>query len=196
MKHRVVAGALVLVTIALTGCGGSGGNSGGASSPSTQASGSGASGANQWAHSFCSYAQSWKQSLQQSAATFKNTSQLSTNSATAALNNAKSATILFRGQLSKLGPPPTPNGSKVEQELKMYGGQLRGDAQTLKGEFQTSAGTTSELKQKAQSIALTLRAMANELRVAYKSLTQQHADDEFARSLKTNPTCRAVFAGG
>lgn len=78
----------------------------------------------------------------------------------------------------------------------MYGGQLRGDAQTLKGEFQASATSVSAAKAKAHSIALTLRAMADELRVAYNSLTQLDTGNQLGAALKADPTCQAVFAKG
>ena len=140
---------------------------------------------------FCTSAKTWRQSLQQAKKTLKDGSA---GSATAALNLAKNATLEFRGQLERLGTPPTPQGTQAQQAGQSYAGQLQVDYQTLQGEYQQSASGASETAKKVQSISLTLKSMVMTLQRAYNQLTTATAgDSELGNALKSNSACHAAF---
>jgi hypothetical protein len=195
-KRKLALGAgLAAILVALPACGSSSSNDSSnapaASEPSTSTTSASAS---EWADGFCSDAKTWKKSLQQAATTFKNKGNLSASSATAALTQAKNATLEFRGQLERLGTPPTPQGTQAQEAVQSYQGQLQVDYQTLNGEYQQSASGKSQVVKKAQSIELTLRAMVMTLQRAYNSLTKASAgDSELGTALKSNSACQAAF---
>ena len=182
--------ATALVVVALAGCGGSGGNSSATPASSAQTS-TASSDAKAWAKSFCADAQAWKSSLAKSKAAFKAAS--SASGFNAALDSAKNANLTFRAQLARLGPPPTPNGTQAQQTVQSYAGQLRVDTQTLSGEFQQSASGASAVKQKAQSIGLTLKAMEDTLQRAYTQLTNVDESTGIGQALKSTPECTSLF---
>lgn len=190
-----IAAVLALLTAALclAGCGSSSSSSSSPPATTGAASTTVSSDATQWASTFCTYAGKWKKSLQTAAKTFKNSASVTSSSATAALNSAKNATIEFRTQMSRLGPPPTPNGSQAQQQVQSYVGQLRTAGQTLRGEYQQSASNASEVKQKAESIKLTLMSAVMTLQRAYTSLSQAAGTGQLGPALKSSPACHAAF---
>jgi hypothetical protein len=187
-------GAAVLVAAATTACGGgSGSGNGGAGAnetSSTQASSQGASAAD-WTQSFCTDTHKWRTSLQKAAATLK-ASPGSKTTANAALNDAKSATILFAQQLSTLGPPP--GGQQATQQLKLYGQRLRYDNQNVQGEWNSPAGNAQALAQKVATVRGTLITMVKQVQQAAGYVRQLPSNSQLRKAFASNSTCTAAFA--
>jgi hypothetical protein len=189
-----IAVALAIVAGVAGGCGG--GNKSSpptpASSSSSQSSSQASTTASAWAGSFCGYAQAWKTSLQHAAATLK--SSHTRGGATAALDTAKSATLLFSNQLSALGAPPGAGAQQATQQLRVYGQRLKYSNQNLQGEFNGSSSTTSQLTQKIRNVRGTLLVMVGQLQQAYGYVTTAHVSSQLKQALTSNSTCRAVFS--
>jgi hypothetical protein len=185
--------ALVLTIAAFAAACGSSSNrsSDNASESSTPASTNGSSQATEWAQTFCSYAATWEKSLKAAAATARATK--SADGLNAAITSAKTATTAFRAQMSRLGAPPTPNGSQAQQQVRSYAGQLQTAGQTLTGEIQQPASSASAVKEKAQSVTLTLKSMEMTLQRAYTQLTQNAGSGDLGPALKSAPACQTLF---
>ena len=198
-SERLLAGILVLALAAAAGCGGSSSSSGGGGTTAEQTSSSSSSQASKapaWAQSFCTYTQTWETSLKKARTALGNPAHLTQDRATAARNEAKSATILFTQQLAALGPPPSPGSAESAQELKTLGGRIRYTAQNLQGSWSIPTGNSAALLQKVAILRGTLVTMANQLKQAYSFVRQLDPSDELRQAMATNPTCQAVFGKG
>jgi hypothetical protein len=180
--------ALILVLVAATACGSSTSTEANEASASSQTS-SGDSAA-EWSESFCTYARAWETSLRKAATNLK-AHPSSKASASAALNGAKSATILFSQQLSTLGPPP--GAQQAAQQLKLYGQRLEFDNQNLQGEWSAPAGNAQALAQKIATVKGTLVTMVNDLRQAAGYIEQLPSDSQLRKAFASNSTCTAAF---
>jgi hypothetical protein len=187
-----VAVALAILAAIAGGCGGGNKSSQptSASSSSSQPSSQASATASAWAGSFCGYAQAWKTSLQHASVKLKTHSR---GTATAALNTAKSATLLFSNQLSVLGAPPGAGAQQATQQLRLYGQRLNYSNQNLQGEFNASSSTTSELTQKIRNVRGTLLVMVGQLQQAYGYITTLQGSSQLKQALTSNSTCRVVF---
>lgn len=182
--------ALILVLVAATACGSSS-TSTEANEASTSSQTSSSDSAAKWSESFCTYAQAWETSLRKAATNLK-ARPGSKASASAALNGAKSATILFSQQLSTLGPPP--GAQQAAQQLKLYGQRLEFDNQNLQGDWSAPAGNAQALAQKIATVKGTLVTMVNQLRQAAGYIEQLPSDSQLRKAFASNSTCTEAFA--
>jgi hypothetical protein len=186
-----IALALAIVAATSAGCGGSSKSSSHipSTSATTPSSSQGSSTARAWAGTFCGYAKTWKTSLKQAAATLK--TSRTRGSATAALDTAKSATLLFSNRLAALGPPP--GEQQAAQQLRTYGQRLKYSNQNLEGELSGSSSSTSALLQKIRNVRGTLLVMVGQLQQAYRYMGTVQVSSQLKQALASNSTCRAVF---
>jgi hypothetical protein len=176
-RTRLTAAATIAaVAIVAAGCGGKDNSS--SASPQQQ-----------WADGFCSALSTWKTALDDSAATLKDTGNLSRNSLNEALTGAADATKQLGDDLQQLGPPTTQSGQDAKTQLDTLKSSLQKSGDQLKAELDAPASGTGGLLSKVSTVTATLSAMGTTLKTTLSDVAAADPGGELKTAFDQSSTC-------
>ena len=177
MSKRLAGIVLVAVTALLAaGCGGS---SDSASSDTTPTE--------QWADGLCSSITTWTSSLTSIVDTLKG-GNLSKNSLTSAVDDAKSATETFTSDLEGLGKPDTEAGQKAKDSVDQLSTDLNAGVATIQDALDGASGIAGIIAA-APVIVTTLGTMGSQVTTTISSLQSLDAKGELEDAFKQSSNC-------
>ena len=180
MSKRLACVALVAVTALLAaGCGGS---SDSASSDTTPTE--------EWADGLCSSITTWTSSLTSIVDTLKG-GNLSKDSLTSAVDEAKSATETFTTSLSDLGKPDTEAGQQAKDSVD----QLVTDIQADMTEIQDTVDGASGVDAAVPTIGSTLSKAGQQVSSTLAGFQDLDAKGELESAFKNSSSCQALTSG-
>ena len=135
-KPRSLTRAAAVVTLAAAallaaGCGGS----------SESDTSSGTSPTTEWADGLCTAISDWTSSISSIGDTIKG-GDLSKDSLTSAVDDAKSATETFTSDLDGLGKPDTDAGQEAKDSIDQLSSELKDEVATIQDELDGASGIT------------------------------------------------------
>ena len=185
-RARLLAGAAVVVGLALaaSGCGGSGGSS----QPTTT---SAATATAAWASAVCTSFSSWKASLQRSKAS------LAGNPTNTEFQNAahqvELATQGLQSSLKQLGKPPTATSASVQQSIATLRTQLLNGKKEIQSTLNGNYSSASQLKSAVKSVRTTAQSMLSDFSKTVSDLKSLDPGSELAKAFQQTTACDPFF---
>jgi hypothetical protein len=177
MRIAFASVVAALAVIVAAGCGGSSG-----SEDATVA----------WAGGVCSALTSWTSSVQSATTTLQDTSSLSAQSVTDAVQSVIDATTTLADDVKGLGKPDLDAADQAEQTVTELSDTLQTDADTLQKTLDESGGGVSGLLARVSTLSGTLTSMASAVGQAFSQLEQLDATGELEQAFKDADSCDSL----
>jgi hypothetical protein len=179
-RNRRFGYALVVMTIVAAallaaGCGGSDDSSSDVS-PTTE-----------WAGGLCSAISDWTSSISSIGDTIKG-GDLSKDSLSSAVDDAKSATDTFTSDLDALGKPDTEAGQAAKDAIDQLSSELEDDVATIQDELDGASGITG-LIAAIPAISTSLSNMGTQVSSTISDLENLDAKGELESAFKDASSC-------
>jgi len=183
MSKRLACVALVAVTALLAaGCGGS---SDSASSDTTPTE--------EWADGLCSSITTWTSSLTSIVDTLKG-GNLSKDSLTSAVDEAKSATETFTTSLSDLGKPDTEAGQQAKDSVDQLVTDIQADMTEIQDTVDGASGVAGVVAA-VPTIGSTLSKAGQQVSSTLAGFQDLDAKGELESAFKNSSSCQALTSG-
>ena len=182
MSKRLLIGAVVAAAAALAaGCGSSDSTSSG-TTPTTQ-----------WADGLCSAITTWTSSLTSIASTLK-AGNLSKDSLSSAVDDAKTSTDTFTSSLQDLGKPDTDAGAQAKDSVDQLATEISADMQTIQDAVANANGALGVLGA-VPTITSTLQAAGQQVSSTIEGFQALDAKGELESALTQSPSCQSLTKG-
>lgn len=176
MPRRAIAAAVIVVAaLSAAGCGGSSDDSSSASPTS------------EWADGLCSAITSWTSSLSSIGDTLKE-GNLSKDSLTSAVDDAKSATDTFTSDLDGLGLPDSDVGQQAKDSVDQLSTDLKSDMTKIQDALDGVSGV-SEILTAVSVVSSTLVKMGSQVSSTITSFQDLDAKGELESAFKQADSC-------
>ncbi len=175
-KRALLAAMVVGVSLIAAGCGGS------SDSTSTDASPT-----SEWADGLCSAINTWTASISSIGDTIKS-GDISKDSLTSAVDDAKSATETLTSDLEGLGKPDTEAGQEAKDSIDKLSTDLQAEVKTIQDELDGASGIAG-LVAAAPAIATALGTMGTDVTSTVTTLQGLDGKGELESAFKDTPSC-------
>lgn len=183
MPKRVAAAAFLAVAAVLAaGCGGSSDSSSSDTTPTAK-----------WADSLCSSITTYKESLTSAFDTLK-AGDLSKDSISSAVDDAKAATETFTSSLQDLGRPDTESGQQAQDAVNELSTEIQTDMQKIEDAVDNASGIAGLLAA-APEIQSTLSSAGTQISDTLSSFQDLDAKGELESAFKDSDSCQALTNG-
>jgi gas vesicle protein len=174
--QRLLAFALVMLTVALlaAGCGGSD------DSEETSAT-------TEWASDLCTAISSWADTLTSSANSLQG-GNISRDSLESAAEDVKSATDTLVDDLRGVGRPDTDAGQQAKDSVDQLAGELEQEADKIESAVEDVSGVSGVLNA-VSTVAATLATMSTQVTSTVEELEQLDAQGELRDAFEEAPPC-------
>jgi ABC-type transporter Mla subunit MlaD len=174
---RIALAATVAVLALVAGCGGS--DEGNATE--------------QWASGVCSALQTWSESVQGAATSLQDTSSISPDSISTALNSVIDATSTLATDVKTLGRPDTESGQQAQETLTQLATTLEGDAAELQKLLDTSGGAgLGGVLDQLGTVTKTLGSMASAVGQTFDDLQQLDVKGDLQDAFESAGSCSSL----
>ena len=143
-----------------------------------------------WASGLCSSLQTWSEAVQAAGTTLQDTSSLSPESISGAIEGVIAATSTLAEDVKGLGRPDTESGQQAEATVTALADSLQTDAGTLQKALDDAgdAGLTGLLEQ-ISTITQTLGSMASAVGQAFTDLQELDVQGELETAFTDADSC-------
>lgn len=172
---------LAAVVLLAAGCGGSS-DSGG-----TTGSNSDTPPTTEWADGLCTAISTWKSTISSIGDTITG-GDISKDSLTSAVDDAKSATETLTSDLDALGTPDTDAGQQAKDSIDQLSTELRDDVTTIQDELDSASGLTG-LIAAIPTITKSLADMGTQISTAISDLESLDARGELESAFEDASSC-------
>lgn len=173
----MAAATLATAALLAAGCGGSDGES----------SSSDASPASEWADGLCSAISTWTSSIASIGDSIKG-GDISRESLTGAVDDAKSATETFTSDLDSLGRPDTDAGQQAKESIDQLSSELKDEVATIEEELDGASGITGIIAA-IPAITTALSNMGTQVGTAISGLESVDAKGELESAFENASSC-------
>src|SRR5262245_5383458 len=146
-----------------------------------------------WADGVCSAVNTWTAAVQSAGDTLRDTSSLSVDSATSAVQSVIDATATLKTDVESLDPPELEGTDQAQQTVTDLTDTLESGADTLQQTLDTSGGGVSGLLERISTITSELGKMASAVGQAVTELQSNDAAGELKQAFEDADSCDAVF---
>lgn len=175
-KRSLLAATVTVVALLAAGCGGS------SDSTSTDASPT-----SEWADGLCSAINTWTASISAIGDTIKS-GDISEDSLTSAVDDAKSATETLTSDLEGLGKPDTEAGQEAKDSIDKLSTDLNTEVSTIEDALNDASGIAGYIAA-APVIATSLGTMGTDVTSTITTLQGLDAKGELESAFKDAPSC-------
>ena len=183
MSRRVTTAAVLAVTALLAaGCGGSG-DSGSSDATPTE----------EWADELCSSIATWTSSLTSIVDTLRS-GELSQDSLTSAVDDAKSATETFTTSLSDLGTPDTEAGQEAKDSVDTLVTDIKADMTEIEDAVDGASGVAGAIAA-VPTISSTLSKAAEQVSDTLSGFQDIDAKGELESAFESSSSCQDLTGG-
>jgi hypothetical protein len=176
MPRRSLCVVVVAVAVLLaTGCGGSSGGSSDTTATTT------------WADGLCSAITTWTSSIAAIGDALK-AGNLSKDSLTSAVDDAKSATETFTSDLDDLGKPDTEAGAKAKESIDQLSTDLKADVTKIRDALENATGV-SGIVSAVSVVSTTVTTMGNQVSSTISGFQNLDAKGELESAFKQAQSC-------
>jgi hypothetical protein len=165
---------VVMLAVATAGCGGSDDSS---------------SATAEWADGFCTSLTSWTDELQGIGNSLTDTSSLSVDKITSAVDQAMDATQQLVDDVKSLGPPDTESGDEAQAAVENLADELDANVQKLQDEFGDSSQSLPQVLSKISVVTSTLAEMAKDVGATFQQLDDIDAKGELTDAVEQADAC-------
>lgn len=148
------------------------------------------SSATQWANSFCSAVNTWRDSLTAATDEVKS-GNISKDSIRNAADDAKNATDTFTKTVRGLGKPKTQSGEQAQQEVDTLSNQIDDGTQKIKDATKGVSGITEALSA-ASTVSATIATMSSQVQTTYQNLRQLDPKGEMQNAFHDADACKKL----
>jgi hypothetical protein len=184
---RIVGAGAAVVAFALlaAGCGGSDNSaSGTTSTTSTTATA-------EWADSFCSAFQTWKDELNSITDRFTSLSSFSQDNLQTAADDAKSATDQLLTDLQGLGAPDTASGQEVKDSIDSLSTTLQSELDAIEKTVQDTSGI-AELPGAVADVSASIATMTTAFSSTTSTIEDADASGELKDAIDNSSACSGL----
>jgi hypothetical protein len=178
----MIAAAVAVTALLAAGCGGS---SDSASSDTTPTE--------EWADGLCSSISTWKSSLTSIVDTLKG-GDLSKDSLTSAVDDAKSATETFTTSLSGLGKPDTEAGQEAKDSVDKLVTDIQADMTEIEDAVDGASGVAGVIAA-VPTITATLSKAGEQVSSTLTGFQDLDAKGELESAFKSSSSCQDLTSG-
>lgn len=164
------------------GCGGSGDSADSDTTPTTE-----------WADGLCSAITTWTSALQEIVPTVSG-GDLSKNTLTAAVDDAKSATETFTSDLESLGTPDTEAGQQAKEAVDELSTDITADMAKIEDAVDGASGAAGVLSA-VQVISSTLATAGEQVSSTISSFQDIDAKGELESAFEEAESCQGLTGG-
>jgi hypothetical protein len=179
MSLRVIAVVLGVVFLA-AGCGSSSDSSSATSPPET------------WANGLCTSLSTWQKSLTAIVNDVKG-GNVTKDSLTSAVDDAKAATDTLASDVKDLGAPDTASGQQAKDEVDQLSTSLKDGVATIEDSVKNASGV-SGIVQAVSTVGSTVVSMGNDVKSTLTSLQQLDSKGELKTAFQNADACSS-FVG-
>jgi hypothetical protein len=176
LQRSALATVLAIALLLAAGCGGSGGDGSSDTSPTTK-----------WADGLCSAISTWTSSISSIGDTIKG-GDISKDSLTSAVDDAKSATETFTSDLDSLGKPDTEAGQQAKDSIDQLSSELKDEVATIQDELDGASGITGIIAA-IPTITTSLSNMGTQVSSTISDLESLDAKGELESAFKDSSSC-------
>lgn len=181
-KRLLIAAAVAAAAVVAAGCGGSSDSSSSDTTPTTE-----------WADGLCTAITTWTDSLKEIVPTVTG-GNLSKNSLTAAVDDAKSATETFTTSLGDLGKPDTEAGQQAKVAVDQLATDVKADMAKIEDAVAGASGAAGLLAA-VPVISSTLKTAGDQVSSTVSTVQGLDAKGELQSAFKDATSCQSVTAG-
>lgn len=178
----MIAAAVAVTVLLAAGCGGS---SDSASSDATPTE--------EWADELCSSISTWTSSLTSILDTLK-AGELSQDSLTSAVDDAKAATETFTTSLSELGRPDTEAGQEAKDSVDKLVTDIQADVTEIEDAVSGASGVAGVIAA-VPTISSTLTKAAEQVSSTLTGFQDLDAAGELESAFKSSSSCQDLTSG-
>lgn len=182
MRKRALAATLVAaVALLAAGCG------------SSESESSDATATTEWAEGLCSSITTWKSSLTSIVDGLKG-GDLSKDSLSGAVDEAKISTNEFTSSLDALGTPDTDAGQEAKDAVDALSSEIKADIQTIQDAVENASGVAGFLSA-VQVVQETISKAVTQVSDTLASFQDIDAKGELEQAFKDAPSCQKLTGG-
>src|SRR3954469_11579057 len=178
MRRALAVFVIALAATLAAGCG------------SSDSSSSDATPTSEWADGVCSAIHDWATPLR-SLGTNLQGGNLSKDSLTSAIDDAKTATDTFTSSLRDLGKPDTETGQKAKASVDDLSTQIDDDMKTIQDAVSSTKGATG-LISTVTTITTTLQTASKQVSDTLDELQSLDAKGELENAIEGAPSCKEL----
>ncbi len=175
-KRSLLAATVAGVALLAAGCGSSSNDSSSDASPTSE-----------WADGLCTAISTWTTSISEIGKTITG-GNLSKNSLTSAVDDAKSATETFTSDLDGLGKPDTEAGEQAKESIDMLSTELKGEVTTIEDALDGASGIAGIIAA-VPTISASLSNMGTQVTSTLSDLESLDAKGELESAFEGSSSC-------
>jgi hypothetical protein len=180
-RGALLAGATLLATLVLAGCGGSDDKN---QPSSTEA----------WAGQVCSTASDWLGAVSDAQKTLTDTSNLNADTLHTAFDDLAGATDTLVTDLGKLGKPDTQAGDQAQAQLSSLSDQLQQQRDTISKAADQASGSVQGLLAQVSTVSGAIATMFSDISTTVDNLRQLQGADELQKAFQDAQACQELRA--
>jgi hypothetical protein len=140
-----------------------------------------------WANGVCSSLSTWKTSIT-SATDSVRSGNVTKDSITGAVDDAKTATDKLTSDLKKLGKPNTSAGAEAQTTVDQLSTQVSDGVDTIQATVKNISSVSSALAA-VSTVSTTLKTINNDISTAFKTLSNLQPGSELQKAFQSAPDC-------
>jgi ABC-type transporter Mla subunit MlaD len=150
-----------------------------------------ASSADAWADEFCTTVTEWENELDQIGDELGDVSSFTTESLEQAADDADAATDDLIERLRDLGPPDTPSGDAIEQEVEELSDTVEAEREDIREALDDASGLGG-LAEAVGQVGTSIAAMTTELEETLRAIDEADADGEVETAIEESEACDEI----
>lgn len=183
-SRLIVVSAVVVAAILAAGCGGS----------SDSDSSSDASPASEWASGLCSAITTWTSAISSIGDSVRG-GDLSMDTLTTVVDDARAATETFTSDLEALGKPDTEAGQQAKESIDQLSSAVKDEVATIEESLDEASGVAGILKA-VPAVTAALAKMGTEVSSTISDLESLDAKGEFESAFEDSSSCSELMGDG
>ncbi len=183
-KRGTLAATVAVAALLAAGCGGS----------SDTSSSSDASPTSEWASGLCSAITTWTSAIS-SIGDSVTGGDLSKDTLTSAVDDARAATETFTSDLEALGTPDTEAGQQAKESIDQLSSEVKDEVSTIEDALGEASGVAGILKA-VPAVTAALAKMGTEVSSTITELENLDAQGEIKSAFEDSSSCSELMSNG